>query len=128
MLEIIGSRDDIAEAEFMSAKFFLGTPYNEAMLIAYSAKKRAQSAAGVGEKTDLFVINSNGPILATDEDVRHIQIIWEEKQKMEQETFAATAIKMGDYINAHLWPQPASPVTKSEGDRIGDNNDELPPS
>jgi len=52
----IGSGGRHAESQFMLAKYSGGVPNAEALLLAYSAKRNAEIAPGVGAETDIFVI------------------------------------------------------------------------
>lgn len=51
-----------ADSQFMFAGHTRAKPFPETMLLAYSAKKRAEVAPGVGEATDMFTM---GPLLGS---------------------------------------------------------------
>jgi hypothetical protein len=72
----IGSRDDIAEAEFMYAKFNKLMSASEVLLLVYSAKLRAQAAAGVGTYTDMFAITPKAYIPVTENNIESLRGIW----------------------------------------------------
>jgi len=55
----IGIGEPHVNSQFMVARFGKNWPFEDSLLLAYTAKKRAQSNAGVGDATDLFFI---GPV------------------------------------------------------------------
>jgi hypothetical protein len=59
----IGSGADQFETLFMASNYDATWPLTEALLLIYSAKKRAESAAGVGKETDLFFVCRESPNL-----------------------------------------------------------------
>jgi len=54
----IGVGDWHAESQFMVAKYVSSWPFEKALRLLYLAKKRAETAPGVGTDTDLFIIGS----------------------------------------------------------------------
>jgi len=54
----IGFGDWHAESQFMVAKYVSSWPFEKALRLLYLAKKRAETAPGVGTDTDLFIIGS----------------------------------------------------------------------
>ncbi len=52
----IGIGDWHAQSQFMFAKYWKGRPLPEALFLAYSAKKHAEVAPGVGKETDMFFV------------------------------------------------------------------------
>jgi hypothetical protein len=52
----IGYGDWHAQSQFMFAKHWRGRPLPETLLLAYSAKKHAEVAPGVGKDTDMMIV------------------------------------------------------------------------
>jgi hypothetical protein len=101
-----GSRYDIAEAEFMFARFDKSLPHIDTIFLAYSAKRRAQAAAGVGEDTDLFAIGPNGITQVASEQLADLKKIWEKKQARDAASAAEAVRQLAALIQAQA-PQPA---------------------
>ena len=85
----IGVGKSHAESQFMVAGYWPGKLLNEAILIAYSAKKRAESAPGVGKATDFISI---GPKLGNfykveDGDLNRLDAIYAKSQKPAAQAF-----------------------------------------
>lgn len=67
----IGSGARHAETQFMSARHHPNASVPETLLLTYYAKKRAETAPGVGKDTDMFLIGPNlGVNTAVDESVK----------------------------------------------------------
>jgi hypothetical protein len=56
----IGIGKNHAESQFIFSQHWVAKPFDETLLLAYAAKKRAESAPGVGRQTDIIVV---GPLL-----------------------------------------------------------------
>jgi hypothetical protein len=52
----IGSGSRHAESQFMLQRHAWNSPITDTLLLAYIAKKRAETALGVGHETDMFMI------------------------------------------------------------------------
>jgi hypothetical protein len=58
----VGSGASQFDSEFMSAAYDAASPWRKSLLLAYSAKKRAEMSPGVGKATDLYLITQEGAI------------------------------------------------------------------
>jgi hypothetical protein len=98
----IGTGRNHAETHLMYSAHWPKKPFSDALLLAYSAKKRAEAAPGVGKGTDMFVI---GPGLGHTVQVekKHLSQlanIYEEGQKKHEATDARTQKKTAELIES----------------------------
>lgn len=63
----IGSGKRHAESQFMLSHYTRLVPVHKAMLLTYTAKKRAEVSPGIGKETDLFYIAAGGLDMLSDE-------------------------------------------------------------
>lgn len=102
----------------MVAGCWPGKLLNEAILIAYSAKKRAESAPGVGKATDFISI---GPKLGNfykveDGDLNRLDAIYAKSQKPAAQAFKRAISETQELIQvirARTTPQPGTVITDS---------------
>ncbi len=114
----IGVGKSHAESQFMVAGYWPGKLLNEAILIAYSAKKRAESAPGVGKATDFISI---GPKLGNfykveDGDLNRLDAIYAKSQKPAAQAFKRAISETQELIQvirARTTPQPGTVITDS---------------
>jgi 20S proteasome alpha/beta subunit len=70
-----------AESQFMFARYVPRMPIHEALLLTYSAKKRAEVAPGVGKDTDVFIVLENGNFIRLSETLEAgVDAIYESRQ------------------------------------------------
>ncbi len=75
-----------AESQFMFSGHWPSKPFHETLLLAYAAKKRAESAPGVGKDTDLIIV---GPPLgsnlkASDQHIAALEKIYQKNLRSTQ--------------------------------------------
>lgn len=58
----IGMGAEHAESEFIDEEYVSSRPWGQALVLAYAAKRRAQSAPGVGDVTDLYYVDERAQI------------------------------------------------------------------
>jgi hypothetical protein len=93
-----------AKSLLMQAKYFNRTNFAAALSLAFSAKKRAEIAPGVGRDTDMFIVNKTGwaPVAAElqaliessyqEYDKRHAELLSDQYTRL-GEAFAEIAAK-----------------------------------
>jgi len=76
----IGSGDRHAEPVFAFYGFTLGMNEKEALQIAFTAKKRAEMAGGVGKKTDAWILEKEGVYEISAETIQELERYYEQKE------------------------------------------------
>lgn len=89
----VGSGSPHVESTLILDDFSRSYDVKEAVFLAYKAKKAAEKAPGVGEMTDMAVIDAEGVAFLSDDDFRQLEEIY-------QEVMAASAKPKG--ISARL--------------------------
>lgn len=69
----IGSGDRHADPVFAFYGFSLSSPLGETLQIGFEAKKRAEMAGGVGEKTDIWIMEKGGIYAVTSETIKELE-------------------------------------------------------
>ena len=57
------------ETVFMAARYDSNWPFMRALMLAFTAKRQAQMAPGVGETTDIFIVRKSGHRILSERDV-----------------------------------------------------------
>ncbi len=78
----IGNRH--ADTIFAYHKYSREFALNEAIYIAFEAKKRAEMAGGVGPSTDILIIDQNGVNIVKEETVNQLEVIYNERESRSQ--------------------------------------------
>lgn len=60
-------------------------PLNQALWIAYEAKRRAESAPGVGKGTDMCIVDANSIHIISEDILQKLSMMYEEKDKKDKE-------------------------------------------
>jgi len=81
----IGSGTPHALATFISREYHHLLPLNEALLIAYEAKKISEKAPGVGDKITNICVIDEGILQFDEDDVKELDRVYYEKKKSETE-------------------------------------------
>jgi 20S proteasome alpha/beta subunit len=105
----IGGRH--AESQFMLASYVRDWPLSHALLLTYSAKRRAEVAPGVGKGTDLLFIEAGGTIIQVSDAIQ--QKLGDLYTKIvEREAEAATKAReeVDGFIKALLNPPTPPPM------------------
>ncbi len=100
----IGVGGNHAASEFMFAQHTRFRPFPETWLLTYSAKKRAEVAPGVGQRTDMFVV---GPVLGSlvfvgDDVLRALEEIYRTTQAETIEANGKAEASINQYIKNML--------------------------
>lgn len=82
---------------------------SEALNIVYTAKRAAEKAPGVGHKTDMAIIGSEGITFLPEEALKRIETIYDEVYKEPIEEIKIKSKKFNEYINTLI------PSDNSEG-------------
>lgn len=96
----IGSGARHFESLFMSATppFSYLWSLNRALFLAYTAKKKAEIAPGVGRETDILICTINGVIPVRESVYSGLQVHYDEYTRAERNAFNAQA----DAVNIHI--------------------------
>jgi len=78
----IGSGYPQAENSLISNKFDPSLNLNKGLYLTYEAKKRAEVSPGVGHVTDVLVIDTNGIRFLSEDAVRGLNDLFEEKENL----------------------------------------------
>lgn len=78
----IGSGDRHAEPVFAFFGFSLEMNEKQALQIAFEAKKRAEMAGGVGERTDAWIIEREGVYEVTTETIHELEEAYRKKENV----------------------------------------------
>jgi len=86
----VGSGDSHSEWVFIYNEYYPLSPKRDALLTLYKAKKRAETAEGVGKKTDIVMIDEKaskeyGPGSPLIEDLDRIYTLSEKKTEIDEE-------------------------------------------
>ena len=79
-----GIGDRHADNVFAWYRYTQAIPLNEAIFIAFEAKKRAEMAGGVGKATDIHIIDDQGIRLMSQETVRHLEEAYDGRESRGQ--------------------------------------------
>lgn len=82
----IGMGERHADNVFAWYKYSSEFPLNDAIYIAFEAKKRSEMAGGVGIATDVIVIDEGGIKKLNDDTVANLEKIYNEREKDRQRT------------------------------------------
>jgi hypothetical protein len=74
----IGNRH--ADTIFAYHKYSRSFSRNEAIYISFEAKKRAELAGGVGESTDILIIDKNGIVSLDNKTIEELKAIYDERE------------------------------------------------
>jgi len=77
----IGQGDRHAEPVFAYYGYTPNVKLQEALYIAYEAKKRSEMAGGIGEKTDVWIIDKSGIYKVEPETIQSLETIYRERNK-----------------------------------------------
>src|SRR6267143_3416198 len=102
----IGARH--AESQFMFSRYVRDWPLSHALLLSYSAKRRAEAAPGVGTGTDVLFIEplGQGIIAVSDAIRRKLDRIYRKTVRREETTADAARVEIDGFINSILNPAP----------------------
>lgn len=122
----IGIGDWHAQSQFMFAKYTRGRPLAEALFLAYSAKKHAEVAPGVGKETDMFSI---GPGLGShisigDHVMAELERTYQESRQGINQATTRAEQSFGTFIAEIMKPEPPKsqePATESSPPRSTDD-------
>jgi 20S proteasome alpha/beta subunit len=97
-----------AKSQFMFARYTRGASAAKALYLVYAAKKRAETAPGVGVETDMFLI---GPEPGTYSEMRTVVIdsvatIYQDNIRESERIYAETERKVNEYIATLAEPEP----------------------
>lgn len=104
---VIGSGAGQADSEFLLAKYTRNASLAKAILLTYSAKKRAELVPSVGKATDLYII---GPGLTTGR-IHHDEVssmnsfldeVFHKTNSKRERTLSEAETEVSDYIKANL--------------------------
>lgn len=103
----IGAGHWHARSQFMFAKYSRGASAAKALYLVYAAKKRAETAPGVGAETDMFIA---GPEPGTYSEVRRgvidsVARIYQENIRESERVYAETERKVNEYIETLSQPE-----------------------
>lgn len=98
----IGDGEWHASSQFMFAKYTRSWNFSKAMLLAYSAKKRAEVAPGVGCDTDLFFIGTEGYSTLRDELKDGIVAIYDNMRGQLDSAVQSANQGVDEYVNTFL--------------------------
>ena len=95
----IGTGEAMAISQFQLAGYDKTWPLANALFLTYSAKVRAEATAGVGKKTDLFIIQPGYPIRRVSEDeLVRLREIFDKKQESEKKAEDGAYLELHNYI------------------------------
>jgi hypothetical protein len=77
----IGIGQSHAESQLMLAQFDKQWEIAETLFLIFSAKVRAEAAAGVGDKTDITIISHGGYVQANQQELDQLRRIFDEKER-----------------------------------------------
>lgn len=101
-----------ASSQFMFAAHTRFRPGPETLLLAFSAKKRAEVAPGVGRDTDMFII---GPELGSSKSIgEHVLVSLERIYKTSQKKEQSARKKAEKSINEYLTQLGSEQTTKTQ--------------
>jgi hypothetical protein len=101
------------ETNFMSSGYDRTFPLVSSMLLAFSAKKQAERAPGVGKITDMFIVGRKGGFLFRPEMVQAVQQHYEGMVQQFQLARSETVQKMEK--DGRLLPIPGGEVIPTQG-------------
>lgn len=111
----IGSGERHAEAYFMFARHASWRAFPETLVLTYTAKKRAEAAPGVGWGTDMAVVGGLGGYLELPYDeIRHLQQIYAEQRKDEEDAVGRSKEKIENLFAARIKLQAEAKANASE--------------
>jgi 20S proteasome alpha/beta subunit len=108
----IGIGKEPAESEFRFAKYEQSWPFARALLLTYSAKRRAESAPGIGQATDMFAIYGTGAVMIADNIVQRVRKIYEAKEKAKNKAENRGLVEMEKFVS-EIYDKPAPAPTSS---------------
>lgn len=99
--DAIGIGEGHAASQFMQARYWRGWPLGEALLHAYSAKRRAETAPGVGKETDLLFIEPGGAgIVEVSAEIRdNLELEYKRMRSAEKKAASRARVRMQKYID-----------------------------
>jgi hypothetical protein len=77
----LGMGDRHADNVFAWYKYQSAMPLNDAIYIAFEAKKKAEVAGGVGQATDMITIDSDGIEILKQETIERLEEIYRERER-----------------------------------------------
>jgi 20S proteasome alpha/beta subunit len=108
----IGIGESHAISQFMVARFVKGWSVPDTLTLSMIAKQRAESNAGVGNATDLFMIGKGGVRKLENSIIDNIKEILREKDEKDAANYQAASEsvsnQIGDIVNSLL-----KPITKT---------------
>jgi hypothetical protein len=95
----IGSGSRHAESQFMLQRHAWNSPVTDTLLLAYIAKKRAETAPGVGHETDMFMIPHLGGFdTLSAAAMEKLQAEYEQILEGERSIFNKSKLEMKTYV------------------------------
>lgn len=76
----LGMGERHADNVFAWYKYTLSIPLRDAIYIAFEAKKKAESAGGVGEATDMIIIDNNGIKIVEQQTITELEEVYHERE------------------------------------------------
>jgi hypothetical protein len=95
----IGIGQSHAESQLMLAGFDKQWSAADTIFLVYSAKTRAEAAAGVGSATDVAIIGQAGIHQATQEEVEKLRKIFDDKEKRDSKSWKDAYANVGKYLD-----------------------------
>jgi hypothetical protein len=115
----IGSGARHAEAEFMSRGYSIAVPQEEALWLIYMAKRKSESAPGVGEATDMFAITNKSPFIRNLTPLMEgaeLKRIYEDFEVKQDASFKAAQDEIRPRLIDYLEKQKGPPPPKKDLD------------
>jgi hypothetical protein len=122
----IGSGARHAESQFMLSRYAWNSPIPDALLLIYTAKKRAERAPGVGAASDMFMIGSQlGSFAPVYEHVlSRLDAAYDRIRTLEEEAHDGARNEITQYVN-ELGDAPSAtgqqPTQIDGGDKASDS-------
>jgi 20S proteasome alpha/beta subunit len=103
-----GSGEALASTQFMVAGYEKRWSLARALWLAFSAKARAETAGGVGEKTDVVIVRYGGNIsAASDDEKKRLYELFHEVEKKEKAAAQEAEAEVDAYLRELEKRQPA---------------------
>ena len=80
----LGMGERHADNVFAWYQYTLSVPLNDAVYISFEAKKKAEAAGGVGQATDMMIIDDNGIQIVEKETINKLEEIYCERENSRQ--------------------------------------------